>query len=1453
MNTLKRGLYCMTLMTYIVYPAVTYSAPGTLSTQPLWLDSSVKHNVILAIDDSGSMDSEVLFAANDGAIYIDTDNGLFTDASGNLNNSGEKYVYLFPNGHSSSYNGSTISGTSNHFAIPPVKAYAFARYAGINKSYYDPDESYAAWPSYGGFTFEQADISATLFEPAETFSSGSINLFTNINTSVNGINWGFDIQDDQMACDDTGAAACSPGENHFTYYPATYYVKDTTSSYTYTPSINSSNSVLLESEDGVLGSPMKTNLELKDLVSTGDETDALVDATLSASNNSFVGSLESLGNASSAPATEGGLALTFTQPATGSSKVWFRVYARDGGTNSFWVTMSGKSSSDITLGNDSDETWSGDWNRFTNNFTDITDAWHWVEWGEMDLAAGSHTLEVKRREGGTYVDQILVTSDTTFIPSDIIDLDASTRACATDASAGHYPNFAKYPGRYKYVNSTSIDGVDVSGDEVQGIATDGSCLIKYEITGSDSDTFSNGSAVTRTVLEEKQNFANWFTYYRRRHQAMRGGLASAFQSIGGIQTGIFWINDKSDVTMYDMDDNGASGEVNDFLTEHYGHVQSGGTPLRSALKYAGDQFKRTDASAPIASECQKNFTLLFTDGYNSETSYSDVGNEDDGAGGPYEDSYSGTLGDIAYKYYSENLNPSLAAGKVNISEECSVTPLDSSLDCNANLHMNTYTVGLGAEGTIFGNTHDNVADAYTTAPVWPNVNSTRDASQIDDLYHAAVNGRGEMYSAQKPSELGSQLSAALQDIVDQIGSGSGVTFNSSSIETDSLIFTTLFNSSNWSGDLAAKSLDSSGAVSSSSVWSAADKLDARDISSNDRTILTYTGSTGVAFEWSKLPSALQNDLKTGADGVLEADDVNAQLRLRHLRGEGMPDVNDNVAADFSAFRLRGSRLGDVVHSTPIYIGVPASGWPDADPFGVGEDSVTGVVRNRFSDFKNRTLANGGAEDREPVVYVGANDGMLHGFNAKSSGSGAGEEVLAYVPYSLASTSVGEGLHYLTDPDYIHRYYVDLAPVVQDVYIDTTSPVASSSRDWASILVGGLRGGGRGLFALDVTNPANFSQTDADAAKTVLWEFTSADDSDVGYMSSPPIIAMMENEKWAVIFGNGYNSDGGLAKLFIVYIEEGLDGTWSSSDYVEIDTEVGSVANKNGLSGVAVADTDGNSLADRVYAGDLQGNMWAFDLSNSSDGQWKSAYKSGSTPKPLFVASDGSSNIQPITAAPNLAYNSEAISDRNVLVTFGTGQYLATGDDSDTSTQSYYTVWDKGGGLLDRDDLIERVLERDGTKRSITTGATIDWAGDLGWFFDLGILAGSAFEKPGERLTHKPLLIPDKDLGPVAVFASMIPDSSECAGGASSVLYAIPLLTGENPTKAIMELDGDADIDDDDRGIGVEIDNFINEPNHLAGNIYGSEGDGGGVSVKETTLEGGSAREGRLGWHELIDQ
>ena len=335
--------------------------------------------------------------------------------------------------------------------------------------------------------------------------------------------------------------------------------------------------------------------------------------------------------------------------------------------------------------------------------------------------------------------------------------------------------------------------------------------------------------------------------------------------------------------------------------------------------------------------------------------------------------------------------------------------------------------------------------------------------------------------------------------------------------------------------------------------------------------------------------------------------------------------------------------------------------------------------------------------------------------------------------------------------------------------DGTFSTDVANREWRTVLLGGQRGGGPSLYLLDVTDPSAF--TEANAKALVEWEFTHPE---LGYTFSKPTIAMMNNGKFAAIFGNGYSAEGAgscTAKLFIVFLEGGLDGVWTSgTDYLILDTGSGSTTTGdcNGLSTPAVVDLDRDRDADRVYAGDLKGNLWAFDLCNYSNGT-KACTATGwavANVEPIMTADDGTTS-QPITTQPVVSLDPASTGAADLLIVFGTGQYLTEADKTTTQVQTMYGVRDydalKNGranadwGLDPRDGgfIVQTLTEEActatgcaGDVRTITNVAIGDFSTHKGWYIDLNPTGAPA----GERVVVNPKIRND-----TLFFNTLIPD------------------------------------------------------------------------------------------------
>jgi len=1017
----------------------------------------------------------------------------------------------------------------------------------------------------------------------------------------------------------------------------------------------------------------------------------------------------------------------------------------------------------------------------------------------------------------------------------------------------------------------NVDGITDKGTRED---SDG---FRYYTWNDDGDgVFENGEETEFLIKEQddatQQNFANWFTYHRSRELVVKYAISKALKDITGVRVGYATINNHGNsggvkVPIKSMNIDPSKGNKDALFYQLFRTHSDDGTPLRRNLdkigRYfecvAGNYFDATGADCPIlpAAEhgmCQKNFTILLTDGYyngdapnptlgnpdgDNTSAYDGVDLDEDGFnddGDPYADNLHNTLADVAMHYYERDLAP-------NLSNDVPASGRDNA----PHQHMTTYTVAFGVTGNLDPGNLKTPLDASDSDPshvdfswptdVLPSTPDLSDAAKIDDLWHTAFNGRGDFFSAQNPEELVAAIEAAIVSAAKGTSSASAVAFNTSQLDTGTAVYQALFNpSDNWKGELVATDINIDGTLADNPKWNAGDQLNAQ--SATGRKIITYKKnlvdpalSAGIRFTTlTDLSDEQQADLNMGPS----AADTHGQARLDYLRGDRSNE------SDGLFFRDRSNVLGDLVHSNPVYVGKTRANYPDVAPY----PATSG---NRYSEFKTAHA------NRDGIIYVGANDGMLHGFSEDT-----GDEVFAYIPNALFSTTANEGLHYLTDPAYAHRYYVDLSPAVADVYINS---------EWRTLLVGGLGAGGRGLFALDVTDPDTLATAETHAASIVQWEFTNDDDADFGYVTSKATIAKMANGKWAAVVSNGYNSTDGRAMLFIIYLDGGQDGVWTlNTDYFKIDTGVGTTLAPNGLSAPVVIDVTGDELADRVYAGDLMGNLWAFDLSNTSAANWKVAYNEETgkgknkvqTPKPLFIAKDADTNgnVQPITSRPVIARQQEvgdSITNKpNLMVFFGSGQYLVAGDKTSPNTSSpashsFYGIWDRGNDSLDRGDLLEQTLDTTHStadNRVMNNNTIIYGNGNnqhKGWYIDLPTV--------GERVTVNPII-----RGKLLIFATLIPGGDLCLPVGDGWVMVVKPGNGGQPDFIALDVNKDGVIDADDKVNGHSASGFKVDgiPGGLGviGNLLAVSDDNGNVTLTRMDF-GVDDANGRFSWQEIM--
>ncbi|MFH7525356.1 pilus assembly protein [Aeromonas sp. A5] len=836
-----------------------------------------------------------------------------------------------------------------------------------------------------------------------------------------------------------------------------------------------------------------------------------------------------------------------------------------------------------------------------------------------------------------------------------------------------------------------------------------------------------------TYDEEIQNFANWYTYYRSRILAARAGVGRAFASQGeAIRVGFATINASGSVIRGVTPFSGTDRTA--FFDELYGRdIPAKGTPLRTSLKEVGEYFSRSDNNGPWSARagstlphltCRQSYNILMTDGYWNGDSPS-VGDQD-------QDGIKNTLADVAYKYWKTDLRRDLA-NKV---------PTSTADPANWQ-HLVNFTVGLGVNGSL------NPANGIPGS--WPNPNDS-DEFKIDDLWHAAANSKGSFFSAADPDTFAEALSSTLAQIAARNSSASSVTANATRLDSNTHIYQARYNSGDWSGQLVSIPLNSDGSLGNI-AWDAATQIP----EPSARSIFTRQGGAGIAFTWEALNNTNRALFNIAGDNLEES-------RVAYLRGErGGEQRNGGV------FRNRSDLLGDIINSDPVYVGKRDYGYSSAT-------GLTQTERESYQAFLSSTAI----ARRPPMLYVGANDGMLHGFRVAD-----GVEQLAYIPASL----LGE-LPQLTSPDYNHRYYVDGTPRVGDAYLGSR---------WKTLLLGSTGAGGKAVFAIDVTAPNNFT------ADKMLWEFTH---SEMGIaLAAPTLVRVKADNKWVALVANGYNSRSQTARLFVLDLATG-------AVIKEIDTQVGSASEPNGLSSPLPVDVDDDRVVDYVYAGDLQGNLWKFDLRDNNSAQWEIAFKAVNKPKPLFQACDGAcsaSTRQPITMRPLAIRHPRG----GIMVLMGTGSYF-TNDDKSLPTnprlEGVYGIWDTGSEVS-RSQLLQQSI----THEFVANGTTIkfnvrvvssrdvNYTSQKGWYL---VLKSPGLSKGvGERAVSE-MLYRHKRL----IFNTLIPSADACDFGGRSWLMELDPVSGARLTYSVFDVNGDGAVNDDDYvGIKDEAGNDIKVP------------------------------------------
>jgi type IV pilus assembly protein PilY1 len=483
----------------------------------------------------------------------------------------------------------------------------------------------------------------------------------------------------------------------------------------------------------------------------------------------------------------------------------------------------------------------------------------------------------------------------------------------------------------------------------------------------------------------------------------------------------------------------------------------------------------------------------------------------------------------------------------------------------------------------------------------------------------------------------------------------------------------------------------------------------------------------------------------------------------------------------------------------------------------------GRLRNRnhlLGDIINSSPAYAA---REQTIYVGANDGMLHAINAEN-----GAERFAYIPRGVNLTDLAS----LSDPNYEHRYFVD-----GGIALSTRAQTPNRT-----VLVGALGRGGKGIFSLDVTSPDSFDVDD------VEWERTETPGGNMGLVLGQPVIAKLNNGDTAVIVPNGINSAGDRAALLIYRLSDG-------ALLAEINTGVGSAAAPNGLYAATIRDIDGNGTTDYVYAGDMQGNLWKFNLSGASSAGWAAA----NNRLLLFTAINAAGQRQPITSAPSVVRDPNTF---QLWVFFGTGSFITTGDITSTQVQSMYGLKDGTTTISGRSALQQRVIaatDADTGARAFELSSALT-VGRLGWYIDLVNPPYPPGTARGERVVSDTQV-----MAGVLIFSSVIPSSDPCLPGGSGYLNALNAFTGAGLDMSMFDVNGNGDFADEvitpgaPGSTGYPTGSVPLGGMGTAGAIFGGGGGGGSgqicVNLSDATIECERIRElrrvGRVSWREFI--
>lgn len=946
------------------------------------------------------------------------------------------------------------------------------------------------------------------------------------------------------------------------------------------------------------------------------------------------------------------------------------------------------------------------------------------------------------------------------------------------------------------------------------------------------------SLASCTAAQEQQNFANWFVYYRTRMLATQAALSEAFHDMDNIirvgwttirhARSNRWVNGGVPIIQGVKDLDASHRQLLLDTVQNRNNsgyfIATGTTELRITLDEVGQYFTRNRAYSPWENDpaplistaaasgkgaiCRRSYNMLTTDGY-----YNDVlsdfnnlvlpGDLDTGAptyanytrSTPYRDrpdagGYSNTLADFALKYWAQDLSPIANGIRPTATNEATWQ------------HLTQFTVGMGVEGTLTP-TEATLDQLKAGSLSWPDPTSGN-LEKIDDLWHAAVNTRGAYYNVRTASD----LEQAVRDMVNRaVGENlreSGVATASTALQADNIKFTPEYNSGNWTGKLFAYRLNALGQIVNPAtgvavpagttpdpLWEASSALPGPSA----RSLFTTGDAPGtlVPFVWSATGGDMGSTNRQLMSSIQTAD---ANL-VNYLRGDRSLEGSGE-----GKLRKRESVLADIINSTPVF----ARGNLDMQ-----YDSLPGIPSGSYTSFLGAKAGRA-----NPMVFVGSNGGMVHGFSASN-----GTELFGFVPrgvlpnlYKLAEQSYGKNAA-------SHRYFVDGPMSEHDVYV--------SGEGWANLLVGSLGSGGRGLFALRL--PVSGT---AGAQPELLWDLTDGLNGSVanyiGHIHSPAESGKLPNGGWKIFVANGVNSPNGQAALLMI------DPQTGAVDALPVGSAQG-----NALTGVALVRNAQREVV-AAYAGDLKGQLWRFELDSG-----RSTLVLGYGGKPLFVTSDKlSGQAQPITSAP-VVYRQ----NNKQVVLFGTGQLWAESDRANQQLQSFYGILDEvsaeqasadnapsGISAVQRSNLVGQTISLSGQTGFRTVSSNQQETDSKGWVLDLSVPTGTSQPEDLPRVIYAPQLI----RGFVFFTAvSPAPDAAECEeAGGQSYGFLLPALNGAQFSKPVYDTNGDGVVNSSDNNSAGFVKPADGPSRILIGAPEKNEDDSEEIPC---SLQGGSSSQG----------